>query len=328
MTVQAAAAALPAVLAPFGGDWQDPAVEDIFVVGPGHYFVRRGSSTERREASGLDALAIEAIAILAAHLRGQDIGEAKPILDCELPSGERLSAVVPPCTPFGHPSLAIRRAMQAMPSLEALDAQGLFRMVREKRTGAGPERRSAARARLDRGDVVGFLRECVRHRWTVGFTGETGSGKTTNAVALAMEIPMAERLVTVADTEELGRLPHPNRVSFLHAKGGPVSAEALIEAALRNAPRWLLVSEVRGPEAFAFLRALASGHPGITTWHAKSARQAFDALSAMVRQHPAGARFPEDTLRAMLASFIDVVVHCERGDGGEFRIADIVFGAE
>lgn len=330
MTIQAAASLLPDALAPFAADWGDPAVEDIFVVGPGHYFVRRGAVTERREAPDLDPLAVEAIAILAGHLRGQNVGPESPILDCELPTGERLNAVLYPCTAPDRPSLAVRRGSEHLDDLDDLEAGGLFDGLKARiAAGALPEaerRRQEAREMLAQGRIKDLLRHCIACRWTVVFSGETGSGKTHNTKALALEIPLSERVVTVAGAEELARLPHPNRVSFLYTEDGPVTAEALIKAAMRNGPRWLIVPEVRGREAFAFLWAIATGHPGITSVHAPSAQQTFDTLDVNIRQHPAGATMPAESLRAMLRSFIDVVLHVERGADGRFHVTDIAFG--
>jgi type IV secretion system protein VirB11 len=330
MTVLAANDVLSVALAPFAEDWADSSVEDIFVNRPCEYFVRRGAKMERREAPELDALAIEALVALIAHLRGQDAGENAPILDAELPSGERINAVLYPCTPAGEPSMALRRASEALPSLDELESQGLFSGLAERlKTGAEPvsvQRRANARTMLANGQIKDLLRYCITNRWTTVISGETGSGKSHNLTAMAMEIGLDERIVTVANADETRRLPHRNRASFLYSKQGGVTAEMLIDAALRNAPRWLLVQEIRGGESFSFLRAVASGHPGITTVHAPSAALTFDTISVGVRQHPAGARIPEDTLRAMLRAFIDVVMHVERGPGGVFRVTDVVFG--
>lgn len=334
MTVSAAANAMPFALDVFKQDWNDPAVEDIFVCQPGAYFVRKAGVTTRHVAPELDALTVEAIAAYAGHMRGQYADSEWPILDCEMPTGERLNIVLPPCTPDGCPSMALRRASAVLPSLDELDEQGLWSAfhasagMQGKKNGLHREQMKLGQEMLDAGRMTEFFRFGVRSRWSFAFVGETGSGKTHDATAVVMEIPLEDRLVTVADSDEWGRLPHANRVNFLFSKNGPVNAEMLIEAALRNAPRWLLVQEVRGREAFAYLRALASGHPGITTWHARSAERAFDALSPMVRQHPAGARLPEDALRAMMASFIDVVVHVERQADGQFRATDVRFGQE
>lgn len=330
MTIPAATAALSDALHPFAAVWNKTGLEDIFVVSPGNYYARINGKTERHEAN-IDALTISGIAAFAGHLRGQYVDAQNPILDCELPSGERLSIVLPPCTPAGRPSMSLRRGPDSLPSLDGLDEQGLWNLIKAHRGNAPDamtERRKLARSMLAAGEVNKFFRYCIGQRWSVCFVGATGSGKTTDATALVMEIPQRERIITVADTEEWARLPHPNRVSFLYRKGDTrITCETLIEAALRNAPSWLLVQEVRDGAAFAFLRGLASGHPGMTSWHAASAATAFSTLTTMVRQHESGRQFPEDALRELMRTCIDVVVHVERGAQG-FRATDIKFGVE
>jgi type IV secretion system protein VirB11 len=320
---------MPYALSVFGDDWPDPKVEDFFVVGPGHYFVRRDGETLKREAPELDALAVEAIGALAAHLRGQYSDEGWPILDGELPTGERINMTLPPCVP--HPSLAIRRMGANDPTLDGLDAYGLWDLIKNKEGGTRGNvhagRLTEAKALIAAGEVNEAIKRFVEWRWCIGFVGETSAGKTWDMRAVARAIPLHERIGTVGDADELKRLPHENRVNFLFSEHGPVQAEDLIKNALRNTLRWLLVQEVRGKEAFAFLRGLITS-PGITSWHARSCETAFPALEFMARQHEACRSVESDTLRDMMRNLIDVVIHVERQPGGKFRATDIRFGRE
>lgn len=694
MTYNAAVAAMPEVLKVFGDDWNDPKVEDIFVVRPGEFFVRRGGKTERREAPHLDALAVEAIGALAGHMRGQYADEDNPILDCELPSGERLNLVLAPCTPPGRPSLALRRGMGDLVDLEFLDRQGLWDRIKEIADGQATDyhaqRMEHARNLIKAKKVTEFFKFCVQCRWSIALVGETGSGKaqpldssiltphgwkkmgdmqvgdvitcpsgrfsritaihpqgekeifkitfsdgriveccedhlwkvwhwkvqyetgkthetrqvankgaewrilplreikswfdrgsqkarraavplieptaveffphsgmlppyvlgamlgdghfgettfymcsadnhiidritdeyedydlirkedsynyyfrqkirkktgdlfsavrelglsgtrshtkfipeiyksgsieqrlqlmqglmdtdgsvgngthatftstsyqlacdvqevawslgaiakinnrqtyytyngeklagkpsyrvsivhpnvsiffslprklaectpkemrhrltiksiesvgmkeaqcisiddkehlyitdnyvithnSLNLSAIVMEIPQTpeERIITIGDSEELSKIPHPNKVSFLYTDNGPVRAETLIKAGLRNLPRWQIVQELRDGAAFAYLRGLIVS-PGITTWHAMSILSAFDALLVMVMMHESGKAIPMDMLKKMMGTLINVVVHVERDPvNKKFRATDIKFGSE
>jgi type IV secretion system protein VirB11 len=92
-------------------------------------------------------------------------------------------------------------------------------------------------------------------------------------------------------------------------------------------PDRLFMQEVRGPEAFGFIRALATGHAGATSWHAEEGRE-FDALALMVKQHEAGRAIPDEALKTFLRSYIDITVWCSRDDDG-FHTPRIWFrGAE
>jgi type IV secretion system protein VirB11 len=65
------------ILAPFDAWWQDPTVEDILMQRPNEVFVRRGAEVTCHEIQ-MDALNQEAIAILAASLKRQNVGRAHP----------------------------------------------------------------------------------------------------------------------------------------------------------------------------------------------------------------------------------------------------------
>src|SRR5258707_8688185 len=54
-------------------------------------------------------------------------------------------------------------------------------------------------AMLDANDLTGFLRSAVRHRLNIAVSGSTGSGKTTLARTLMLEVPAAERVLLMED---------------------------------------------------------------------------------------------------------------------------------
>ena len=325
--MSAAIPLLAHAMAPLAGALADPATEDVFVQREGEFYVRRGAGMTRHETDALTFADIEAIAVLAGAVRHQDVGRTHPLLATELPTGERLQAVLPPCVRPGTASLTIRRGSTELPTLDGLAATGIFERTRPRPGGLSAQDEELLHL-YRRAEWEAFLRACIRGRKTIAVVGETGSGKTHQTKALVGEIPRHERIVTVEDTEEWGGLPHPNRVALFYSKGDQgaarVGANELVEAALRMAPRWLLVQELRDGAAFSFLRALASGHPGITTWHAKSAASAFDPLTLMVRQHPAGAALPSEDVRLLCRRLVDCVVHCHRSSG-DFAISEVWF---
>src|SRR3546814_9677489 len=62
-----------------------------------------------------------------------------------------------------------------------------------------------------------------------------------------------------------------------------VTANDLVSASLRMRPDRIILGELRGPEAFAFLRAINTGHPGsMATIHADSVERAFEQLALLV----------------------------------------------
>ncbi len=109
------------------------------------------------------------------------------------------------------------------------------------------------------------------------FAGGTGSGKTTSMNAVSFFIPQNSKVVSIEDTREI-TLPHDNwiqsvtRDTFTADGRGEVSMYALLQAALRQRPEYLLVGEIRTEQrvALTFFHAIATGHTAYSTFHADS----------------------------------------------------------
>ena len=166
-------------------------------------------------------------------------------------------------------------------------------------------------------EPVAYLRAAIAARKTILISGGTSTGKTTFLNAMLGEIPAGERVVLVEDTPEL-RLPWANGVGLVAVKGelgeAKVTANELLQAALRLRPDRIVLGELRGAESVSFLRAINTGHPGsFSTIHANSLRGALEQLALMVMQTGIGLT-REDTIE-YASSVIDVIVQLERNDG-------------
>ncbi|TIP53070.1 MAG: P-type DNA transfer ATPase VirB11, partial [Mesorhizobium sp.] len=145
--------------------------------------------------------------------------------------------------------------------------------------------------------------------------------------ALLKLIPSSERIITIEDTRELKPVT-PNTVALLSSKGdqglAKVDAQSLLEASLRMRPDRLLLGELRGAEAFSFLQAINTGHPGsLTTVHANSARAAYERLALMVMQ--GGVKLSRDEIMDYLKEVIPIVVQLSRRDAGRRVVSEIKF---
>lgn len=321
------------LLAPLARHLAEPDVTEVVVNRPGEVGVeRRAAGWSWHDAPELDFARLDAVATLAAALSQQDVGPERPLAATVLPDGERLQICRPPAVAAGTLSLTVRRPPGFAPTVAGLAASGLFAETARAAGDGGALRGADAELEaLHRaGDWARFFPLAVRARKTVVVCGDTGSGKTTFAKALVRDIPLDERLVTIEDTAEFAGLPHRNVVSLFYSKGGQgvarVGPEDLIEAALRMRPDRVLMQELRDGAAFTFVRSVAAGHPGsVTTCHAGSAAGAFDALRLMVKQHGAGRHLADADVAALLRGLVDVVVHCARGPGGRFGVAEVHF---
>ncbi|MNX90695.1 Type IV secretion system protein VirB11 [compost metagenome] len=182
---------------------------------------------------------------------------------------------------------------------------------------------------MQAGDVAGLLSAAVKGRRNILISGGTSTGKTTFLNALMKEVPAGERLIFIEDTPEL-HLRHPNAVGLLAARSALGEAAAttddLLNASLRMRPDRVILGELRGPEAYTFLRAVNTGHPGsMTTVHADSPERAVEQLALLVLQ--GGTRLVREDVIHYVRSTIDVYVQLERV-GGQRSVSEIRLRAQ
>jgi len=316
---------LHSYLAPFATFLERPDVTDIYVNRPCEAWVETiGGAIERQDAPALHERALMRLARQVAALTHQGISREHPLLSATLPDGARIQVIAPPATRGGI-ALAIRK--HVVPDLRLADyaAAGAFA---DTRTGDGAERAAQDRdlaARLAADDIAGMLAAAVKARRNILVCGGTSSGKTTLLNALIREIPAEERLILIEDTVELD-VRHANHVGLLAARSGLGESEAdandLLGAALRMRPDRIILGELRGDEAFTFLRAINSGHPGsMTSVHADSAERAIEQIALLVLQ--AGTRLEREDVHHYIRSTVDIFVQLDRA-GGRRRVADIL----
>ena len=163
-------------------------------------------------------------------------------------------------------------------------------------------------------------------RKTIVISGGTSSGKTTLLNALVHEIDESERLIAIEDAPEI-RLNHPNAIGLVAVRGDQgearVDADDLLQASLRMRPDRILLGELRGKEAFAFLRTVSSGHPGsITTVHADSPDNAIDQIALLAMT--SGLDLGWTKIQTYVRRVIDVIVQLDRSSGKR-RVAEVKF---
>jgi len=289
-------------------------VTDIYINRPCEVWIETlGGGVERRDEPALDEARLWRLARQIAGGSSQGVNPSHPLLAASLPDGSRVQIAAPPATRSGV-ALAIRRhAATALP-LESYAA-----------AESGAARAPKLGELLAHKAYPALLAEAVRTRKNIVISGGTSTGKTTLLNTLLGEIPAAERLIFIEDTPELA-LSHANSVGLVAVRGrqgeAQVTTEDLLQAALRMRPDRIILGELRGPEAFTFLRAINTGHPGsLTTIHADSPERAFIQLAMMALQSGVGLAYAD--VLALVREMVDVVVQLERTPGGR-RIASAV----
>lgn len=312
---ESAASYLNIYLGPLQAQLARADVTDIYVNRPGEVWVETlGGAVERHDIPELTEANVWRLARQVASVTHQGISREHPLLAARLPDGSRVQIVAPPAT-RGAMAIAIRKHVSANLELADYVAQGAFEHTV---SGTAEDPIAIDLARLHAGgDWAGFLRLAVRARKTILVSGGTSTGKTTFLNALLKEIPSAERLILIEDTPEL-QVGHRNHAGLVAVRGAlgeaSVGVDDLLIASLRMRPDRIIIGELRGREAFTFLRAVNTGHPGsISTVHADTPAGAIDQLVLMTLQQNQSLRRTD--VYNYARTVIDVVVQLQRRAG-------------
>ncbi len=291
-------------LAPFQPLLGDALVTEIMVNRPGEVWAERaGEGMVRHMDPRIDDQLLRRLAEQVARLSNQGINRNQPLLSGRLPDGARVQFVAPSAT-RGHWALAIRRHRLVDVPLSAYAA-------------LSPTSDDGWRGRDPMQDPAAYLTAAIKARRTILVSGGTSTGKTTFLNALLRQMPEQERLVVVEDTPEIS-LSAPNALGLVAVKGemgeARVTANDLLQAALRLRPDRIVLGELRGEEAVSFLRAVNTGHPGsVSTIHANSPTGALQQLALMVMQ--TGFNLSVQDTIAYARSVVDVIVQLDRREG-------------
>jgi pilus assembly protein CpaF len=216
------------------------------------------------EASWLsDADLMTAAKTIGRHM-ARRLDQREPILDARLPDKSRVNIIIDPCYHRGA-CIAIRKFPSEHFTWQDLRCFGSI-------DDAG----------------VAIVESVVRLGKNTLISGGTGSGKTTLLNCLCSFIQSSDVVVTVEDAREIS-LSNELWVALeakraLDAEDRDVTLRDLVRTSLRMNPRWIIVGEVRGPEALDLVRAFNTGHYGAGTIHANSAYDALLAMETLILQ--------------------------------------------
>lgn len=313
------------VFAPF---FALPNVTELCINRPGELWVEQAGRFERHELPELTIEYLGQFARLVAESNQREISREHPTLSSVLPNKLRVQFVVEPACEAGSFICSIRQHAVKATRLSDYFNPELMGLIKQTNSAeVQTHENNALLAAYHANNFDTFLRLAVLHRKNIIISGGTSTGKTTFLNSLLEVIPLHERLITIETDREV-RSEHPNAVHLLAAEEGlsvaNITMLGLLKASLRLRPDRILVSELRAEEAFPYLRAINSGHPGsITTLHADSPISCFDQLAFMVMQ--GNNTLSRQELIAYIKSIINVVVQIKRSPTGQRYISEIYF---
>jgi pilus assembly protein cpaF len=279
----------------------DKNVTEIMINGPREIFVEKKGKMEKWNRSfQSEEQLFDLIQQIVSRIN-RAVNTKSPIVDARLEDGSRVHVVLPPIALKG-PTVTIRKFPEPITMAKLIQLGSLTE------------------------DAALFLESLVKASYNIFISGGTNSGKTTFLNALSQYIPKRERIITIEDSAELQIQEVENLVSLetrnANAEGeGAVSISDLIKASLRMSPNRIIVGEVRGKECLDMLNAMNTGHDGsISTGHGNTSRDMLRRMETMVLQ---GADLPLSSIRNMIASAIEIMVHLGRSKDHKRRVLEI-----
>ena len=237
---------------------------------------------------------------------GKSLSTQQHTVDASFPNGVRLCAIHESVCGARGPLLCIRVPRMMEVSLESLITYQVAPPL-----------------------IVNYLAALIRSGIaTMMVAGETGTGKTTLIKCLATQFGPDESIVAVEDTPELN-FQHPYFRSLVsrppNIEGvGEVTLQEHIKTTLRMTPNRVLLGEMRTPfAAEAFLESAQTGHVGMSTIHARNARETLVRLESLLGRAQKSVSI--DIIRQQIALAVDSIIWLHREKAtGKPRIGEII----
>ena len=285
-------------------------VTDIYINRPGEVWVETlGGQITRYDAHDLDEGRLWGLARQIASRSHQGISRSHPLLSAALPDGARIQIVAPPAT-RSEMAVAIRKhAAHRLPLSSYASAIGEPNVSKTSHADLQPL--------IAAGDYAAFMAQAVKRRlkhhhlrWHIGGLNDPPQlALVRNPGPRAADFYRGYARASADPSEQRRpdrRARRPRRSPGDHRRSPGRSAA--------NASGPDHPGRTAGPEAFTFLRAINTGHPGsLTTIHADSPSRAIVQLSMMALQADLGLSYGD--VRQLILAMVDVVIQIERRDG-------------
>jgi Flp pilus assembly CpaF family ATPase len=287
----------------------DPTIEEVHILGCDRVRItRRDGRVELGDPiANSDDEMVEVLQMLArrAGATERSLSTSRPILDLQLPGGERLAATYQ----VSHRPYAVIRQHNTLDvTLDDIagGVPGLDEMI-------DPLMRD-------------FLRASVAAGLNIMVAGRAGAGKTTTLRALASEIPADEPFIILEESRELGfhRSEHHNWVMSFESRdghgergldgrpAGEITIADLIPVSLRMGAQRIIVGEVRSREIVPMLEAMTTSRGSMCTIHARTAASVTDRIIQLALSH--GPSMTPDLAQRTAANGLDLIVYVNLAD--------------
>lgn len=262
----------------------DESINEIMINGPDDVYIKQGGHNKRADGFDLSATTINTAITILAAIVDKEVNPDQLLLSARLP-GFRVECGLPPVALKG-PNMCFRRHASKVMTMEGYVESGVVSQ-----------------------EQADCIAELLAQRKNILIAGGTFSGKTTLMNCLLSMIDPDHRLYVIEQVSEL-KIVSPNFVQMECDPEYGVTPKACVKHAMRYSPDRIILGELRGPEAYDWLDASNTGHPGAAaTLHANSAHEGLKRLGSLVMQAANG--MPFEIVHDWIGEAVDAVVFIE-----------------
>ncbi|AKB86138.1 type II/IV secretion system ATPase subunit [Methanococcoides methylutens] len=239
---------------------RDPHLEDIHSIGvAGVFIVHKILGMMKTDLSFGNEEGLDHWLRSMSERIGRPVSDARPIADGALPDGSRINIIYSLDVSKRGSSFTMRKFSEVPVSIIELIMWGAISC-----------------------EMGAYMWMCLENGMSVFFSGETASGKTTMLNACLAFVNPKSKIFTAEDTAEV-QPPQPVWQQLITREDGPpdsrVDTFALLKAALRSRPNYIIVGEIRGEEGAVAFQGMQTGHPVMATFHASAVTKMIQRLT-------------------------------------------------
>lgn len=294
-----------------------PGVTELMINRPRECFVEGSDGVKRFEDDRLTLRALEDLANVLTIFNNKHITAKDPMHSVTLPAGERCHIIMPPACETGTVVFSFRKPSSSRFSLNDYASTGRldnFKMATDRASTTDTKLHQFEEdllSFLEKKEIDEFFKLAIEKRLNICLVGGTGSGKTTFTKSLADLVDHKTRIITIEDTHELDLPNHANRIHLFYKEH--ITAKSVISSCMRLKPDRIFLTELRGDEAWDYLSALNTGHPGgLTSVHANDAVSVYYRIAQLAKESAAGQGMDYQYILNIVKSTIDIVCFFEK----------------
>lgn len=159
-------------------------------------------------------------------------------------------------------------------------------------------------------EILEFFKYAMLTHNNLAISGEVGTGKTEVQKLLLSFVPTQDKIIMVEDVQETHvkeLFPEKDIYSWITSHNVTIADQ--VKNSLRNNPKWVIVSETRGKEAYEMLQAVLSGHHIVTTLHAVSANAIPRRFVNMIAE---GYNITSSSVEEDIRNYFDYGLHIKK----------------